>query len=266
MKNTNLQSAIAKRIKHLVDKHCKGINVNFARKIKVDPANITRWISGDYMPSVDVVYAIAKSFQVSVPWLLGMSNDIPLPDPVKKIEEHTIPLIEFPRGTRKAEDSLKESDDYIASSDNQLTRITAEIKTTSDQIPLGFPCIAVRARADNHGRGILAGDLLFLNTKWDGHTCVAVVVEPAAQKRRGVTINVGVVISGNPSEFWFVNDNVERKYSDYHPRTFVPGVSINDVVVLPVLVVQRNYTYNAAENIGDDTAEANLPPAHLKEM
>ena len=263
MKNADLQKNVSQRIKGLIKERLGGKNSVLAHRIKVSPANVTRWAQGSSMPSIEAIYSIAKSFQIPVPWLLGMSDDIPSPEPAKKIEEHTIPLIEFPRGTRKAEDTSKESEDYISSSENQLTRITAEIKITSDQIPLGLPCIAARARSDNHGRGILTGDLLFLSTKWDGATCVAVIVEPSSQKRRGVTINVGVVISGNPSEFWFVNDNIERKYSGYYPHEFIPGKAIEGVFVLPILLVQRNYSVKADENSVDDT---NLPPAHVREM
>jgi len=254
MKNTDFRNALSKNIQSIIDTRYHGNNSEFARAIKVAPANISRWLQGHYMPSIDAIYVIAKTFQIPVSVLLGLNSDIPAPAPVPKIEENLIPLIEFPQGIRRPRGESQKTGGNASSLKGKCrARKLMDVGITSDQISHNYACIATKARTDNHGRGILKGDILFVNTKWDWRTCVAVVVEPASSKRGGVTVNIGVVVANNKSGFWLIKDNTEKEYAEYRPHTYTPEEDIYAAIVLPIIVVQRNYAAIANLNIPDDT-------------
>jgi transcriptional regulator with XRE-family HTH domain len=255
MKNTDFQKAVSSKIKSIIDERYHGNNSEFARAIGVTPANISRWLQRSYMPSIDAIYLIAKTFQVPVSVLLGLSNDVPAPAPVKRIEDNLIPLIEFPQGTRRPKGEAQKSGDNASSpKGRRQARKVMDVGITSDQIPRNCACVATKARTDNHGRGILKGDTLFVSTKWEWNTCVAVVVEPANNSRGGVTVNIGVVVANQKSGFWLIKDSTQKEYAEYRPHTYSQEEDIYDVVVLPVLVVQRNYATIANLNNLDETS------------
>lgn len=50
-----------------------------ARKLNMSQANISRILTGTQQPVLDTIYLIAKEYNVSVDWLLGLSDDKHIP-------------------------------------------------------------------------------------------------------------------------------------------------------------------------------------------
>ena len=47
----------------------------FAKEIKTSQANVSRWLSGKNLPTIDYVYTICNVFNVSFDYLIGVEND-----------------------------------------------------------------------------------------------------------------------------------------------------------------------------------------------
>ncbi len=63
-----------KNLKQLL--YARGITIRaFAEEVNANPATISRYLSGDRTPDLPYVVAIAKHFNVSVDWLLGINGD-----------------------------------------------------------------------------------------------------------------------------------------------------------------------------------------------
>lgn len=45
-----------------------------ARKLNMTQGNVSKWVTGPQIPTVDTLFEIAKAYRVSVDWLLGLSN------------------------------------------------------------------------------------------------------------------------------------------------------------------------------------------------
>lgn len=46
-----------------------------ARRLNTTQGNVSKWKSGQQVPTTDMLYVIAKTYKVSVDWLLGMSDE-----------------------------------------------------------------------------------------------------------------------------------------------------------------------------------------------
>ena len=72
---------ISEKVQELLkSKKCKGMGQNeIAEKIGISPSVLSKLCSGNSKaPSADTIFAIAKYFNVSADWLLGL-NDFPIP-------------------------------------------------------------------------------------------------------------------------------------------------------------------------------------------
>ena len=47
----------------------------FAKEINTSQANVSRWLSGNNLPTIDYVYTICNVFNVSFDYLMGVEND-----------------------------------------------------------------------------------------------------------------------------------------------------------------------------------------------
>lgn len=55
----------------------KGISINkLAKEIGVDHSTIVRWEKGDRVSTIDNLYLVAKFFNVSSDYLIGLSDDV----------------------------------------------------------------------------------------------------------------------------------------------------------------------------------------------
>lgn len=54
---------------------------DIARRMGTDRATITYWKTGRTQPDIDKIFALARALNVSVAWLLGLSEEPP--EPVK---------------------------------------------------------------------------------------------------------------------------------------------------------------------------------------
>jgi len=61
------------RLKELREE--KGISINkLSKEIGVDHSSIVRWEKGERIPSIDNLYLLAKFFNVSSDYLIGLEN------------------------------------------------------------------------------------------------------------------------------------------------------------------------------------------------
>lgn len=66
--------AFSDRLRLLVDS--RGITAkDLSRDANIPDATIYRYLHGDRVPKIDNIIAIAKFFEVSVDWLLGLNDD-----------------------------------------------------------------------------------------------------------------------------------------------------------------------------------------------
>lgn len=64
-----------------------------ARKLNTTQGNISKWIRGEQMPTSDRLYEIAKAYNVSIDWLLGLS-------PQKEIDGVVLEKLTYEQITR----------------------------------------------------------------------------------------------------------------------------------------------------------------------
>lgn len=63
------------RLKELREE--KGISINkLARELNVDHSTIVRWEKGERVPTIDNLYLVAKYFNVSADYLIGLKDDV----------------------------------------------------------------------------------------------------------------------------------------------------------------------------------------------
>ncbi len=63
-----------KNLKHLL--YARGTTIReFSEGISINPATISRYLSGDRTPDLPYVVKIAEHFNVSIDWLLGLNGD-----------------------------------------------------------------------------------------------------------------------------------------------------------------------------------------------
>ncbi|MEK4255456.1 helix-turn-helix domain-containing protein [Ureibacillus sp. FSL K6-2830] len=85
---------LGNRIKLLREKHNIS-QIEFAKKIGVSNAVLSRYESGDRKPDFDILNKIADYFEVSVDYLLGRT-DIPDPTPHKEVDKEFQSFINDP--------------------------------------------------------------------------------------------------------------------------------------------------------------------------
>lgn len=64
-----------------------------ARKLNTTQGNVSKWVSGSQVPTTDMLYEIAKAYQVSVDWILGIS-------PQKEIDGIVLEKLTYEQITR----------------------------------------------------------------------------------------------------------------------------------------------------------------------
>ena len=79
-----------------------------ANKTKLSPPRINQYVNGIYEPKSEAVYVIAKTLNVSIPWLMGY--DVPMD---QKLTQQEIRLLEYYRrlnalGKAKVDDNIND--------------------------------------------------------------------------------------------------------------------------------------------------------------
>lgn len=67
----DLKDIVAKRLTKLFEKETQDIT---ASRLQTTQGNVSRWLSGTQLITTDNLYRISKTYQVSVDWLLGISD------------------------------------------------------------------------------------------------------------------------------------------------------------------------------------------------
>ena len=49
-----------------------------ARKLNTTQGNVSKWVNGQQVPTADMLRDISKAYKVSVDWLLGISDPLPM--------------------------------------------------------------------------------------------------------------------------------------------------------------------------------------------
>jgi transcriptional regulator with XRE-family HTH domain len=106
----DMQRTIANRITRLIQERFGGNESRFARHIGITPANVNRWRRRHYMPSVEAMFAISRSCQVSISWLMGMGAEVP---PMAPVNEKNVRLVE-------AEEQLAHAKRRLANAKNEV--------------------------------------------------------------------------------------------------------------------------------------------------
>lgn len=67
-----LNKILKERLSKIFEGETQGIT---AKKLNTTQGNVSKWKSGQQLPTTDMIYIIAKTYKVSVDWLLGISDE-----------------------------------------------------------------------------------------------------------------------------------------------------------------------------------------------
>jgi transcriptional regulator with XRE-family HTH domain len=68
----NLKKIISERLQELFWNETQNVT---ATKLNVTQGNISKWMTAQQIPTVDLLYQISKVYRVSVDWILGLKSD-----------------------------------------------------------------------------------------------------------------------------------------------------------------------------------------------
>lgn len=69
--NMDLDKIVSKRLSILFENEVQDVT---ASKLNVGQGTISKWINGQQMPTTDMLHSIAKTYNVSIDWILGISD------------------------------------------------------------------------------------------------------------------------------------------------------------------------------------------------
>ena len=67
-----LNKILKERLSKIFEGETQGIT---AKKLNMTQGNVSKWMSGQQLPTTDMLYTISKTYKMSVDWLLGISDE-----------------------------------------------------------------------------------------------------------------------------------------------------------------------------------------------